>query len=45
MIYGISYLYDTDEWVIASRDGPHYVEAAKKEDYKAEQKAAAEAGM
>lgn len=40
-IYGISYLYDTDEWIIAAKDGLHYIEATKKENYEAEKKAAA----
>ncbi len=40
-IYGISYLKQTDEWVILSKKGLHYVEATNKEDYEAEQKAAA----
>lgn len=40
-IYGLSYLKQTDEWVILSQEGLNYIEATKKEDYEAEQKAAA----
>ncbi|RCW83475.1 ankyrin repeat protein [Halanaerobium sp. DL-01] len=41
-IYGISYLYDTDEWVIAARDGLHYIEAEDQEEYEAAKQAEAE---
>lgn len=40
-IYALSYLEATDEWVILSKKGLHYIEATKKEDYEAEKKAAA----
>ncbi|MGM0500877.1 MAG: hypothetical protein ACQERL_11815, partial [Bacillota bacterium] len=39
-IYALSYLEATDEWVILSKKGLHYIEATKKEDYEAEKKAA-----
>ncbi len=40
-IYDLSYLEQTDEWVLISKEGLHYIEATKKEDYEAEKKAAA----
>jgi len=41
IIYALSYLEQTDEWIILSKKGLHYIEATKKENYEAEKKAAA----